>query len=169
MLLREKIRQRISQRCGGDELGGSDARSNRAQPGAKGRPDRARMLDGQGLQKSLKNQADLDVAVVGAELASHAALRSGRQIRSRHRKRNETPRSPYTGLSACCQSCAGESNNDHSLSFLPYTCGRPRFRGPRGAAAGTYATALRRRRERSNDYRWRVGVALRSRKHSRHC
>lgn len=61
----------MAQRCGGDELRGGDTGADGAQPRPEGGPDEARMLDGEGLQEALSDQAYLDMAVVGIEFASH--------------------------------------------------------------------------------------------------
>ncbi len=67
----EKIRQGVAQRGGRDELGGGDPWADGAQPGAEGRPDQGGLLDREGLQEPLGDHADLDVAMVGGELAVH--------------------------------------------------------------------------------------------------
>ena len=81
--MREKIRQRVTRRHSGHKLGRDDPRADGAQPGAEGRPDQGRMLDREGLQQLLGDHADLNVAVVGGELAAHGlaiALGSTMQV-----------------------------------------------------------------------------------------
>jgi hypothetical protein len=67
---REKFGQRVSQRHGSDLLGRRDTGSDGPEPRSEARPDGCRGSNRQVLEQALRDQAELDVAVIGGDLAS---------------------------------------------------------------------------------------------------
>ena len=70
---REKFGQGVSQRHGGNLLGRRDTGSDGAEPRSEARPDGCRGSNRQVLQQTLRDQAELDVAMIGGDLASDGA------------------------------------------------------------------------------------------------
>ena len=69
----EKYREAVTQGAGDDELRGAMQGAYGAQPGAEVAPDQSRVEGGETLEEALGDETDLDVAVVGVELAADAA------------------------------------------------------------------------------------------------
>ena len=67
---REKFGQCMTQRHGGDLLGRRDTGSDGAEPRSEARPDGGRGSNRQVLEQALRDQAELDVAVLGGDLAA---------------------------------------------------------------------------------------------------
>ena len=67
---REKCREGGAQGAGHDEFGGRHCRIHGAQPAAKAVPNLCRVIDGQVLQQALSDATELDMDVVGAQLAA---------------------------------------------------------------------------------------------------
>ena len=68
--IREKFRQGVAQGERGDALRGRHGGPDRAQPRAEAAPDGRGVEDRDGLQEPLRDDPELDVAVVGAQLAA---------------------------------------------------------------------------------------------------
>ena len=68
--IREKQREAVAQRDSNDLLGRKDSGTNGAKPRAELTPDDARVEDGEALEKSLGDDTELDVAMVGGEFTA---------------------------------------------------------------------------------------------------
>ena len=66
----EKIREAVAEGAGDDELRGAMRRAHGAQPRAEVAPDQGRVGSGEALEEPLGDETDLDMAVIGVELAA---------------------------------------------------------------------------------------------------
>jgi hypothetical protein len=69
---RYKYREGRSQRIGDNQLRRRQGRIHGAQPTAKAAPDLCGVIDGQVLQQTLRDTAELDMDVAGTQFSPHA-------------------------------------------------------------------------------------------------
>jgi len=68
---RKKFREGVAKGAGDNGLGRTKQGTHGAQPGAEVTPDEGRMGGGEALQETLGDESDLDVTVIGVELAAN--------------------------------------------------------------------------------------------------